>query len=50
MNILIIIFAIAYCIVENWFFGWNLFPQSGAEIVADIVGAAILAAGIFARE
>ncbi len=44
MNINWKVFAVsfAFSFAETWYFGWNMWPNSDAEVVADMVSFAFL--------
>jgi hypothetical protein len=42
----IFLLAFLYWFIENNFFGWNMFPQSEAELIADGIVMLILAIAV----
>lgn len=43
MNWPIFLIAIGYGFAENAYFGWNIIPQSDAEMIADGIGLILFA-------
>ena len=36
-------------VAETWYFGWNLTPQSRAEVIMDVLSSAMVLGGLFLR-
>lgn len=49
MSHVILFIAVAFFILQNWFFGWNAYPQSAAEVVCDGIVLLILAIALAVR-
>jgi hypothetical protein len=44
--VLILYFAIIFTIVETAYFGWNMRPQSNAEIICDAISVGLCIWGV----
>ena len=40
-----IIAGLIFCLITTAYFGWNLFPESGAEITCDLISVFIVMIG-----
>lgn len=43
MNISVLFMALAFSVIETAYFGWNLTPQSDAEMICDGIAGVIFA-------
>lgn len=43
---MILLLALGWFALVNWYFGWNAFPMSDAELIADGIGLLLIAAWV----